>query len=1399
MYNVKNEDYKFIYSPRTSLYNQKLAEEKLYSELAKSFDPYTVKIIKRHFKEHFGFLDRDSFIGILKEHLLTWYPDLPNRENILIKLLIRLFNEIDLDSDHNLTWDEFSNFIIHVSNSKKLEYSIYNLQQYLLSKDTFEFFENKSKGHTQNKNDMSYFSNIVNIVNYCFYINKLKCVGICYEGDNKIIFYNTINLKKYDFIIDLLLIQNEIDEYEINELEEKTEEMLKEQAEKIEKLLIKKSDVVNMRSEISKNNKANRNEKEKIINNNNNENKKEKINFQYNKLLKRVIHIINTCYIEKYDLLFISTTNNKISAWKYNNKFSLFNNVNLISSNKTDFIFQNEIMKIPIFSTELPQYCMCFDVSSNHLYSGQKDGKIMKWEMNSLKPIEILDKDINDKTNISKNKINLPIIMNKYQRISETSYNNNENEDNNNELNKKIKLTEERKRESVSCLLILEGLRLLCSGYLTGELILWDTITRKPKKIYNDQQTGIYNVIFDTKKNYLYTCGFEHDIFIYDPYSNNKAVYKLKGHNGSVNSISLNPNINELVSIDILGIIKVWDTNKLICFQTINVNERILLEKNHVKNEDELFILFSSHKKKNLSSNIYIEALPYVNKLFVYGDKFCLYEKGDTSNPLLTDSCMILGCIYNKYLYNIITFSSKSIKFWNVFTGKLEKVYNDLMVISEVTAYALDEEFKKIYLGDSSGKIKSFYLSSGEFLNEYESHKDEISLIFSVKKYEFLITCSKDLCIKFHQLNEGNKVLNEVYPCQENGSLFLEKNLLSNISLNEEKGLMLISLTNGWIVDYDIEHFKFYSNLNPNYSESIRNIRVSNVLDIKNLDIIFVSLENGDKYFLLKECNKYFNRYDISKFGNFLENKINNDESVDDKDKDNNNNKNIVICSFYCHEEKKLFTGDHLGFISCYDLSNISEAFNQNYDKNEIKNKLANININLIFKKQSHKESITFIDIPFDLKPKVIFTISTDRTVHLIDYYNGQYIDSLKVISIKNEPIPVAIKYYKQNPFISNKKHKLKINNNELSKENLLKKEKEEEKEIISYIKRYYENKLNKGEKPPINVIYRHFLEQNKKAKKPKISYDEKDNNDKINTINYAYDLINYEIKRKFNNKLYNNLLPFRSTNWNYNIDVNDMVTDGIHNLEKIKEKINNLKEEIRETEKHFETVSINNKNYFPEYIKNLKKEEKEQINEIIYNKINAFNLAVTRRNTMKKEIKIILSKTEKKKELNNNKDNNISNSMSKRDNNRLTNRSNKFNDHKKPVLILNKDDTGNNNDSPKKIKTINNSYSKNRNARNGINNISLKRSNEEDNYNYLNMNLNKYKLVKKNKLKSINLSKDFTDKRFLGYKNEFDEKYNEFKRPFEFLLKRNNKNYSKLANKLSFINFNANNFKTEL
>ena len=44
-----------------------------------------------------GKLNKETFASILKIHLLAWYPNLPNKSKILIKLLSRLFDGKDLN------------------------------------------------------------------------------------------------------------------------------------------------------------------------------------------------------------------------------------------------------------------------------------------------------------------------------------------------------------------------------------------------------------------------------------------------------------------------------------------------------------------------------------------------------------------------------------------------------------------------------------------------------------------------------------------------------------------------------------------------------------------------------------------------------------------------------------------------------------------------------------------------------------------------------------------------------------------------------------------------------------------------------------------------------------------------------------------------------------------------------------------------------------------------------------------------------------------------------------------------------------------------------------------------------------------------------------------------------
>ena len=78
----KKENNNFIlqYSPRTE-YSFKLEEEEeMYSELKQNFDPITIKIIKKHFKERLGALKKEEMVAILKNHLLGFLPDHPGRE-----------------------------------------------------------------------------------------------------------------------------------------------------------------------------------------------------------------------------------------------------------------------------------------------------------------------------------------------------------------------------------------------------------------------------------------------------------------------------------------------------------------------------------------------------------------------------------------------------------------------------------------------------------------------------------------------------------------------------------------------------------------------------------------------------------------------------------------------------------------------------------------------------------------------------------------------------------------------------------------------------------------------------------------------------------------------------------------------------------------------------------------------------------------------------------------------------------------------------------------------------------------------------------------------------------------------------------------------------------------------
>ena len=81
-------------------------------------------------------------------------------------------------------------------------------------------------------------------------------------------------------------------------------------------------------------------------------------------------------------MLLISTTNNKICAWQYIN--GEFKNVN---SNR-DFRIEKNYFKCSILSSDTPQNTLVWDPVQRYLYSGQPDGKILKWDLAKSKSLD---------------------------------------------------------------------------------------------------------------------------------------------------------------------------------------------------------------------------------------------------------------------------------------------------------------------------------------------------------------------------------------------------------------------------------------------------------------------------------------------------------------------------------------------------------------------------------------------------------------------------------------------------------------------------------------------------------------------------------------------------------------------------------------------------------------------------------------------------------------------------------------------------------------------------------------------------------------------------------------------------------------------------------------------------
>mgnify|MGYP002626170225 CR=1 FL=1 len=1155
-----NEIRKFenIYSPRTSFIIQQENEEKLLQDLGKGFDPISIKIMKSFFKERLGEINKEEFIGLLQNNLLTWHPELPNRDIIIQKLASKIFEDIDLNNNKLLSWDELMDFVMSATNNFKSQKN-YDLKSFIPLKKIID--------------DSEY----TDIVSHAFYIEKYNLIGIVVEGKSYILFYDGENCKKQKAFIDVKETQQKIDQMKIKELGEKAIEKL-ERKEELKLLKLKNNlnlqKIKGITTSIDFEKNSLKNKKfnlESIKLNKKREETPEKIkreiknlnsNYKNNnkKDFNKKLTILSTIFVNEYDILFVSSSNNKISAWKY--EVNEFKNINKIESEPTDkFNFTCAIL-----DAELPQQTLEWDPLQKILFSGQADGKILMWDINKSKNLEnsTLDYEVakkNHDDDLRKNRIinvdDLEVKNDNYDDQTIKEYLN-KITDIGSKKNNFEKVIEKVKRiklygdnafmtnkidfsldnVSVSCIKFIEKMQFLAAGYYNGTVILWDTILKEHRKFYTDQKTGIYQIEYDISKNLIFTCGFDHDIYIYDPYVDSRCVHKLRGHNYSINSIVCINSGSEFISIDIYGNIKIWDLSNFYNYQTINLNETLNLFK--IKNNQ-------NQTKRKISSNQKMIYLSKVKKILTFGEKLMMFGMVSTKLSDLCDTQLVLGCFYKSSKFNFYTICLKKIKVWNIFNGKLKYVFDDFLPNqnSEITAFSTDNSLKKLFIGDCLGNLLCLNLNTGKVLKAYESHKNEIVALYPSQKSELLISLDSNSVIKIHK----DEDFNDNHMIKE---FSLENNYIKCIKINDTFSRIIMGTSKGELKYFDIEHLKLDTSLNQKNDEKSKSKEddpINEIYSFDNYPLCLAFHESANNIFEIIPPT-YYKYRTFGKFKNII-NKDNVERNV-----------KITACE-YDKENMILFTGDLFGYVHCYNLKdlidNVKYLNHNESSKDDIQylNNLENLKIEKIFSFEACREKIIHINYP-DINPNIIIITGSDRRVKLFLSENGTYIDEFKQSSENAIIYPIGLKYYYSDPFIS------KINSEEELKYDFIYR-----KDITNF-------KMNKVTQEINNMKATH---------KP------------------LYDYINSLIKLNAKERLYlmtkNADIPFdKSSSWKFEPNI-EIINNKLRKLSNI-----DIKDKVI-----YEYNPIDSKNYYPKFINYMDPEKMKDFSDMVNNKIRKVQL----------------------------------------------------------------------------------------------------------------------------------------------------------------------------------------------
>ncbi|OMJ91751.1 hypothetical protein SteCoe_5652 [Stentor coeruleus] len=559
----------------------------------------------------------------------------------------------------------------------------------------------------------------------------------------------------------------------------------------------------------------------------------------------------------------------------------------------------------PLLCSKTPQRSMAWDSTSRLLYSGDNVGIINLWNYSEGKKGELIK-----------------------------SLNNHD--------------------DMITDLIAVPKLEFLISCSQDKKVILWDMISTSPRRIYKTHTKGVLSLAFNQEYRLLFSAGFDHDIYVWNPYIDSVA-FTIEGHNSSLVGVKVIPDSPQVISADIDGWVKVWDIRNLSCAQTFNLEEK------------------QSGFRFALSDFIYLQN----HQRLVFGGKsLTFYDYDKNHNPYLVDDNMPLGSFYTPTYHKILTPISNKVKVWNALTAMPETLYAP-SAESEISYVEMDEWEKRIIVGDIKGHSRVYNIKNGALMKSLTDHRGEINCITCSKSLQIIVTGSLDMTILIHQ-----------------DTLLTESSVLKSINLSSVISvirlfpcldLLITGSSEGQISVWDIEDACYDA------PPMIQQGEVLTLQIVTSYPLLFSFDSIGEiaMWALHPLSYKYT-------------------KLISYQNQDPNGINTAVQATAYYKEDNILFIGDEKGFIKAFCIKDAIQYLNlHTLSEKSKENNAASMAIRSqpipsgalqgmlvkLFQIKVHVEGIRHL---FLIKePLVLITTSYDRRVKLVSAQNGSVLGAL--------------------------------------------------------------------------------------------------------------------------------------------------------------------------------------------------------------------------------------------------------------------------------------------------------------------------------------------------------------------------------------------------------------------